>query len=82
MSRVLTGSIQLRVEPVTELGRELVVRVAQPFFMVAVVEDDVVRRVDGLVVVDRLVHLVQKRRDGCLIDLSAKPAAFENDALR
>jgi hypothetical protein len=79
-SSVLTGLFQLRVEPVTNLSRKLVVCVAQPLLMVAVVEDDVVRGVDGLVLVDRRARLVQQRRHGRLIDLSAKPAAFENDA--
>ena len=82
MSSVLTGLFQLRVEGLADVTRELVVAVAKPLFMVAVVEDDVIRGVEGLVVVHRRARFVQKRHNDCRIDLSAKPAAFDDDALR
>jgi hypothetical protein len=82
MSSVLTGLFQLRFERLADVTRELVVAVAKPLFMIAVVEDDVIRGVEGLIVVDRRTRFVQKRYDDCRIDLSAKPAAFDNDALR
>jgi hypothetical protein len=82
MSSALTGLFQLRVERLANLAWELVVAVPKPLFMVAVVEDDVIRGIEGLVVVDRRARFVQKRHDDCRIDLSAKPAAFDDDALR
>jgi hypothetical protein len=82
MSSVLTGLFQLRFERLADVTRELVVAVAKPLFVVAVVENDVKRGVEGLVVVDRRARFVQKRHHGCRIDLSAKPAAFDDDALR
>ena len=82
MSSALTGLFQLRFERLADVARELVVAVAKPLFMVAVVEDDVIRGVESLVVVDRRARFVQKRHHDCRIDLSAKPAAFDDDALR
>ena len=82
MSSTLTGLFQLRFERLANVARELVVAVAKPLFMVAVVQDDVIRGVKGLVVVDRRARFVQKRHDDCRIDFSAKPAAFDDDALR
>jgi hypothetical protein len=74
--------LQARVERLADLAGELFLVVAQPLLVVAVVQDDVICGIQGLVVVDRTTRLVQERHDVSSIHLSAKPAAFDDDALR
>jgi hypothetical protein len=96
MSSLLTGLFQLRVEGPADVIRELFVVVAQPLAVVAVIEDDVVRALTGLVVGRRRPRLAEELADRAAdvgrqvrrVELGTErlaaraPAALDQDALR
>ena len=89
----LAAGLEARVERRADVSGKLFVVVAKPLFMVAVVEDEVVRGVLGLVVGGRM-RLVQQpgQRSSHVwtrgVELGAErlaagpPTAFDEDALR